>query len=176
MVRVSLAAAVAFSVSLGGVTAAGAAELPLRKPGLWEIKIKLTGGVAPTAMMRHCTDETTDREMSTLFNPLAPQPCKQSAVQKQGDTYTIEATCRADDKSVSLSSDVSGDFVTSYKVVTDTRTRSDPDSEPAVSSMTLEGKYVGSCEPGQKPGDVMMAGGMKVNVKDIENFKKLQKR
>ena len=56
MVRAGLAATGALLIWLGGPLSAGAAELPVRKPGLWEIKIKLTGGAAPTAMMRHCTD------------------------------------------------------------------------------------------------------------------------
>jgi hypothetical protein len=176
MVRAGLAAAVVFCVSLGAVLPASAAELPIRRPGLWEIKIKLTGGAAPTAMMRHCTDETIDREMSTLFNPLAPPPCKQTEIQKQGDKYSIDATCRADDKTFTLHSDVAGDFFSTYTVVTETKIQETPDSEPYVSNMTLEGKYAGSCKPGQKPGDVTMAGGMKVNVKDMDNFRKLLKR
>ena len=73
MVRAGLATAGALVIWLSGLSSASTAELPVRKPGLWEIKIKLTGGAAPTAVMRHCTDESTDRQMITLFNPLAPQ-------------------------------------------------------------------------------------------------------
>jgi hypothetical protein len=175
MVRAGLAAAGALLIWLGGAPSAGATELPVRKPGLWEIKIKLTGGAAPTAMMRHCTDESIDRQMSTLFNPLAPQPCPKSEIQKENDRFTIDATCRVDNKTVTLRSDVSGDFNSSYSVVTETRTQ-EPESEPSVSSMTLEGRYVGSCKWGQKPGDVVMAGGLKVNIKEMDRFKELLKR
>jgi Protein of unknown function (DUF3617) len=176
MVRAGLAATGALLIWLGGpLSSAGAAELPVRKPGLWEIKIKLTGGAAPTAMMRHCTDESTDRQMSTLFNPLQPQPCPKSEVSKQNDRFTIDSTCRIDNKTITLHSDVTGDFITSYTVVTETKTQ-EPDSEPSVSSMTLEGRHVGSCKWGQKPGDVVMAGGLKVNVKDMDKFRELLKR
>ena len=72
--------------------------------------------------------------------------------------------------------DVSGDFQSSYTVVTETRIQDDPDSDPTLSSMTLEGRYAGACKWGQKPGDVVMAGGMKVNVKEIDNFRKPPKR
>lgn len=176
MVRAGVAAAVLLSVSLGGTIAAGADELPIRKPGLWEIKIKLTGGAAPTAMMRHCTDETVDRQMSTMFNPLVPPPCTKSSIRKEGDNYTIDSSCTADDKLVRIHSDVSGDFASAYTVVTETKTQDDPDSDPTLSSMTLEGKYAGSCKFGQKPGDVTLAGGMKVNIKDMDNFRKLLKQ
>jgi hypothetical protein len=176
MVRAGLAAAVALSISLGALLPAGADELPIRKPGLWEIKIKLTGGAAPTAMMRHCTDEAVDRQLSTRFNPLIAPPCPKSSVQKEGDHYTVESSCNADDKIVKVRSDVSGDFQSSYTVVTETRTLDDPDSDPTLSSMTLEGKYLGGCKFGQKPGDVVMAGGLKINIKDLDNVKKPPKR
>jgi Protein of unknown function (DUF3617) len=176
MVRAGLVAAVVLCTSLGGLLPAGADELPFRKPGLWEIRIKLTGGAAPTAMMRHCTDESVDRQMSTLFNPLAPPPCAKSTVRKEGDHYTVESGCSTDGKIVKIHSDISGDFQSAYTVVSETKTQDDPDSDPALSSVTLEGKYAGSCKFGQKPGDVMLAGGMKINVKDIENLKKLLKR
>jgi hypothetical protein len=176
MVRAGLAAAGAGLIWLGGMLSAGAAELPVRKAGLWEIKIKLTGGAAPTAMMRHCTDETIDRQMSTMFNPLAPQPCPSNDIQKHPDRYTIDSVCRADNKSVTLHSDITGDFTTSYMVVTETKTQEEPDSEPAVTSMTLEGRYAGACKSGQKPGDVVMAGGLRVNVKDMDKYRELLKK
>jgi hypothetical protein len=164
------------SVSLAGLSPASADELPVRKAGLWDIKIKLTGGAAPTAMMRHCTDETVDRQMSTLFNPLAPQPCTRTTVQKEGDHYTVSASCNVDEKTVKVISDVGGDFQSAYTVVTETKVQDDPDSDPAISSMTLEGTYAGACKSGQKPGDVMMAGGLKLNVKTMGELKKPPKR
>jgi hypothetical protein len=181
MVRAGVAAAMMMTISLvglslAGMTPAGADELPVRKAGLWDIKIKLTGGAAPTAMMRHCTDESVDRQMSTLFNPLAPHPCTKTMVQKEGDHYTVNGSCSVDEKSVKVMSDVSGDFQSAYTVVTETKVQDDPDSDPVLSSMTLEGTYAGACKWGQKPGDVMMAGGLKVNVKTMGDFKKLQKR
>jgi hypothetical protein len=176
MVRSGLAAAGAALIWLGSTLPAATAELPIRKAGLWEIKIKLTGGAAPTAMMRHCTDDTTDRQMSTMFNPLAPQPCPSNDIQKHPDRYTIDSVCRADNKSVTLHSDITGDFTTSYMVVTETKTQEEPDSEPAITSMTLEGRYVGACKSGQKPGDVVMAGGLRVNVKDMGKYRELLKK
>ncbi|MGZ5927384.1 MAG: hypothetical protein ACXWLJ_11965, partial [Rhizomicrobium sp.] len=50
---------------------ARAVEAPVRKPGLWEMKIVRTGAPLPEMTMQHCTDETTDREMSTGLAPAA---------------------------------------------------------------------------------------------------------
>ena len=43
----------------------------LRKAGLWEMKMVRTGSPVPDMTMQHCTDETTDKEMSTTFSPMA---------------------------------------------------------------------------------------------------------
>ena len=37
--------------------------------------------------------------------------------------------------------------------------------------MTLEAKWLGACKADQKPGDIVMPGGMKMNVKDMEKLK-----
>lgn len=153
-------------------TAASAVELPKRKTGLWEIRIKITGGMMPTAKMYHCTDAGMDWKMSTLFNPMAQNPCPQFDVQKIEDHYTVESTCRAGDKTVTQHSKITGDFNTHYTVVMERGTKETETSEPAMSNMTLDGSYVGNCKPDQKPGDVIMAGGMKVNVRDLEQFLK----
>ena len=52
------------------VTGAGAVELPMRKAGLWEMKV-LSGPVrrCPGMTMQQCTDETTDKDMSTAYSP-----------------------------------------------------------------------------------------------------------
>jgi hypothetical protein len=176
MVLAGLAVAGALLIWVGAMQPAAAAELPLRKAGLWEIKIKLTGGAAPTAVMKHCTDETTDRQMSTMFNPLAPQPCPNNDIQKQADRTTVDSVCRTDNRSVTLHSDITGGFTTSYKVVTETKTQEEPDSEPTVTNMTLEGRYLGACKSDQKPGDVVMAGGLRVNVKSMDKYREIQKR
>jgi len=56
-------------------SAVRADELPLRKAGLWEMKITKVGGSVPEMTMQHCTDPTTDREMNNSFSPLAKQIC-----------------------------------------------------------------------------------------------------
>lgn len=40
-------------------------------------------------------------------------------------------------------------------------------------TMTLEAKWLGACKPGQKPGDIVMPGGFKMNVRDMDKLKAL---
>src|ERR1700756_1939149 len=50
----------AFCMALALLTAnaAGAVELPVRKAGLWEMKVQRAGSPVPDMTMQHCTDET----------------------------------------------------------------------------------------------------------------------
>ena len=58
-----------------------AVELPVRKPGLWEMKV-LGGGSTPEMTMQQCTDETTDKDMSTAMSPVAKEMCSKQDIQK----------------------------------------------------------------------------------------------
>jgi hypothetical protein len=40
-------------------------------------------------------------------------------------------------------------------------------------TMTVEAKWLGVCKPGQKPGDIVMSNGFKMNIKDAEKLKAL---
>jgi hypothetical protein len=42
-----------------------------------------------------------------------------------------------------------------------------PAAPPAETHMTIEAKYLGPCEAGQKPGDIIMSNGMKMNVQNM---------
>jgi hypothetical protein len=50
----------AFLLALLLALDARAVEMPLRKAGLWEMKMVRTGTPMPEATMQHCTDEASD--------------------------------------------------------------------------------------------------------------------
>jgi hypothetical protein len=47
---------------------------------------------------------------------------------------------------------------------------------PRDSTTTIEAKWLGACKPDQKPGDVVMPGGFKLNIRDAEKLKGLVPR
>src|SRR3954470_16459024 len=61
------------------VGGAAAVELPVRKAGLWEMKV-LSGGSVPEMTMQQCTDETTDKDMSTAMSPIAKDICSKQDI------------------------------------------------------------------------------------------------
>src|SRR5438876_11542685 len=74
---------------------AGAVELPVRKAGLWEMKVQRAGSPVPDMTMQHCTDETTDKEMSTSFSPVGKDVCSKQDIQKTATGYGSDSVCGA---------------------------------------------------------------------------------
>src|SRR3982750_467756 len=73
---------------------AGAVEMPIRKAGLWEMKVVRSGSTLPEMTMQHCTDETTDKDMSTTFSPLAKELCSKQDIVKTATGYVTDSVCK----------------------------------------------------------------------------------
>jgi hypothetical protein len=167
------------SLSLSGCALASfavtaiATELPLRKAGLWEMKVVKTGSKLPDMTMQHCTDPTTDKEMSNLVSPLAKQICTKQDVVKTASGYVSDSVCTVSGVSMTTHADIVGDFDSGYTVTSKSHTDKGPNGAPLDTVTTIEAKWVGACKPDQKPGDIVMPGGFKLNVKDAEKLKGL---
>jgi hypothetical protein len=151
---------------------ARADDLPVRKPGLWEMKIVKTGTALPEMTMQHCTDETTDKQMSTAFSPVAKETCSKRDIAKTATGYVSDSVCGAGGVSVTSHSDVTGDFNSAYTIKSTTHSDKGAGGVHDVTS-TIEAKWLGPCKPDQKPGDIVMPGGFKMNIKDAEKLKNL---
>jgi hypothetical protein len=157
--------------ALLGAPAARADEMPLRKPGLWEMKIVKTGSVLPETM-QHCTDETTDKQMSTAFSPVAKETCSKRDIAKTATGYVSDSVCSVGGATMTSHADVTGDFNSAYTVKSTAHSDKGPGGVHDVTS-TIEAKWLGPCKPDQKPGDIVMPGGFKMNIKDAEKLKNL---
>jgi len=151
---------------------AAAAEMPLRKPGLWEMKLVRPGSPLPEMTMQHCTDETTDKEMSTTFSPMSKEVCSKRDIQQTATGYVSDSVCSVGGASMTSHSDIIGDFNSAYTI------KMTAHSDRGVAgvrdtTMTIEAKWLGACKPDQKPGDIVMPGGFKLNIRDAEKLKAL---
>jgi hypothetical protein len=152
---------------------ASAVELPVRKAGLWEMKVLHTGSSVPDMTMQHCTDETTDKEMSTSFSPMAKEMCSRQDVQKTATGYVSDSVCGIAGMSITSHSEIIGDFNSAYTVKSTSHSERGPTGVPRDSTTTIEAKWLGACKADQKAGDIMMPGGMKMNIKDMQKLKDL---
>ena len=172
MTRQSLAFCLALALlALWPADQAGAVELPVRKAGLWEMKVLHAGSAAPDMTMQQCTDETTDKDMSTAFSPMAKDACSKNDIQKTATGYVTDSVCGFGGMSVKSHAEITGDFNSAYTVKSTSRTEGAPAGMPKDSTTTIEAKWLGACKADQKPGDIIMPGGMKMNIKDMEKLK-----
>jgi len=152
---------------------ARAVDLPLRKPGLWEIKVARTGSPVPEMAMQQCTDASTDKDMATAFSPMGKEICSRRDIQQTATGYVSDSVCSVAGISMTSHSEIRGDFNSAYTVKTTTHSERVVAGLPADTTATVEAKWLGACKADQKPGDIVMPGGFKLNIKDAEKLKGL---
>ena len=166
-----LGAALCLVLSAGS---ASADDLPVRKAGLWEMKMVRTGTPVPEMTMQHCTDETVDKEMNNNVSPIAKQICAKQDIKKTATSYVGDSECNVAGVSTTSHAEIVGDFNSAYTVKTSSHAQGGPAGATGRdTTMTLEAKWLGACKADQKPGDVVMPGGFKMNVRDVDKLKAL---
>jgi hypothetical protein len=154
-------------------TGAVADELPLRKPGLWEMKIVKVGSQLPALTTQQCTDPTVDKDMVNTVSPIAKQICSKQNLQRTATGYVNDSVCTISGATITSHTEVTGDFDSAYVVTTEAKSDKGPE-QLRDTTTRIEAKWLGDCKPGQKPGDIVMpGGGFKLNVKDADKLKAL---
>jgi hypothetical protein len=160
--NVSLLALCSGAALLLTATQAFAADAPLRKPGLWEVKTTIQdSGRAVT--VQQCIDAATDQMLQSSTGPFSAPLCASREVQKSEGGMTIDSKCSFNGKPASAHAVVSGSFDSAYTMAV----TAEGDDLPAT-KMTMDGKWLGACAADQRPGDVIMAGGVKVNIPELQ--------
>jgi hypothetical protein len=147
-----------------------AVELPVRKAGLWEMKMVRTGGAVPDMTMQHCTDASTDKQMSTSFSP-GKETCSRQDIQKTAAGYVSDTVCSVAGMTITSHAEITGDFNSAYTVKSTSHSEGGVTGKSHDSTTTIEAKWLGACKADQKPGDIVMPGGMKMNVMDLDKLK-----
>lgn len=162
-------------LSAGFATAALAADLPKRKPGLWEINMRVEGapGMGP---MQQCIDQNTDNLMQQRADERKPD-CSVMDVKTSGNKVTMHSVCKMEGTTVTTDGVFEGAFDSGYKGTLKSRFNP-PMHGMSESSMTQEARWLGPCKPGQKPGDVIMPQGMgpggTINMNEMMKDPKIQ--
>ncbi|SRR5579871_3024466 len=162
--KAGLHAALAIGASLAvlGAASASADEAAARKAGLWEVKTSIDDrGRAVT--VQQCIDGATDQMLQSSAGPFSAPVCAKRDVKKSDAGMTIDTQCTFNGKPASAHAVVTGSFETAY-----TMTVTAEGVDLPATRMTMEGKWLGACAPDQKPGDVIMANGVKVNIPELQ--------
>jgi hypothetical protein len=151
-----------------GVMPALADELPKRKAGLWEIKIVVGGRETPLRSIRQCADAETDALMSTNLEGLAGSKCEKLDVTDHDGTVTVDAVCKVGSATRATRAVITGDLNSAYRVAVvpgaTTQGTAGSSDQP---SMTIEAKWLGPCQQGQRAGDIILPGGVRLNIRSL---------
>lgn len=165
-------AGLAFSVQLLAVSPVQAEDFPQRKAGLWELTttIVMQGGMqqkVPGA--KQCIDATTDAEMMNAAQGSVGAACSKRETTHSGNTYTTDSVCTVSGSTITSHIVTSGDYNSAYQV--DSKSQMNPPlMGQKESTVHVDAKYAGACAPDQKPGDIILPTGMKMNLSDIKKM------
>jgi hypothetical protein len=149
---------------------ANADELPIRKPGLWEMTV-VRNGSSSEAKIQQCTDEASDKELVTTFSPMSKEVCSKRDTEKTATGYVSDSVCGTAGVSITSHSEITGDFNSAYTIKSKAHTQGGPAAIQGDHDTTVEAKWLGACKPDQKPGDIIVPGGLKVNIHDLDKLK-----
>jgi hypothetical protein len=151
-------------------SSAFALEMPARKPGLWQLRIEFAGRKLPAQTVKQCIDAASDKLMNSSYT--GGVSCSKQDVSHSGATMTIDTVCRSGPATNTSHVVVNGSFDSGYTMdVTSTRTGGPPvPGLPPGGAMhtTITAKWLGPCAAGMRPGDMIMANGMKMNMLDMQ--------
>ena len=70
----------------------------------------------PEMTMQQCTDETTDKDMSTAMSPMAKEMCSKQDIQKTSAGYVTDSVCGIAGMTIKSKAEITGDFNSAYTV------------------------------------------------------------
>lgn len=163
-----------------------AADAPLRKSGLWEIRTETTAGASgmPGPMtMQMCIDQKRDDITADPNAQDARKRCSKMDVKRSGNKVTIDSVCTHDKHTATGHTVISGNLTTDYRM--ENTTRFDPPMQGMQTvSSTMTGKWLGPCKPGQTHGSVTLSGmpgmgpgaGFKVDPEMMKRMQQMQQQ
>ena len=136
------------------------------KAGLWEMATQVEG-MPQTIVTKMCMDETLTASFTTKMGSLqqGDTKCSDQTVTRNGNTIDMTAVCVDGNQRINtkVHMEMKGD--TGYHQ-TINATFDPPTQGRSAVSTSIDGKWLGACGADMKPGDVVMPGGLKVNMYD----------
>ena len=119
------------------IVAAGAAEPPRIKPGLWEIRVQATGYSSPPVI--GCIGAMSDQQRQ-LEQANIRKLCSKHESRELDGKWVVDAVCAAGGNTVTqrVTTSLAGDSF-------------HEENKGSRGNNTSDGKWLGACKPGQKP-------------------------
>ena len=143
-------------------------DYPRLKPGLWEVSSRTSEQPkdSPPARSSMCLDDATAREMYRFSQGMMEGMCSKFDVKHTGNRYVSEAVCKLGDSRMVARSTMTVAGDTAYRIE-GSSSYDPPFMGIKDATTTVDAKHAGPCRPGQKPGDVVTAGGKTINIRNL---------
>jgi len=140
-------------------------DFPIIKEGLWATEVTSKTQNSKTKMKQCFGNSESIKDMFESTKKNLQGICSDFKTEGSGSTFTSTVTCDMGFMKVQSTSTATGDFSKEYKVTTTSV------MTPAIAGANgeisiINSKYIGECEPGMKPGDMITSDGKKMNVND----------
>lgn len=149
------------ATSILALPSTNAADMPMRKSGLWEIKMGNTidGQKMPGPMtMQICIDQSKDdmtadpKDMQDMR-----KQCSKMDMKRTGSGMDIDSVCTVGQHTATGRTVITGNLNSEYRMENTTRFTPPMQGMQTASSVTT-GKWLGPCKPGQKHGSMTVSG------------------
>jgi hypothetical protein len=162
-------ALVVLATSVAFADSAQALDLPKRKSGLWEMTMIGNQANGQPQTVTTCVDMKTDTGLTSSFGGKIPKNCGQPKMKKSASAITVTSVCKFSDSTVTTKAVLTGDFSNTYKIDR-TSAYNPPNKGMKESKQTIDAKWLGACKTDQRPGDMIMPDGAKINITDIQKL------
>lgn len=155
--------AILFAAAVLVASAAAADQLPHRKSGLWQITDAMSSSKMPPLSSKLCIDARTDDAIMSKGNAASKRMCSRHSLKMGGNVATINSTCKFGRSTITTRSTITFSGDAAYR--TETHVRYSPPFHGRVESvMTQDARWMGSCPPDMKAGEMIGPNGMKMNM------------
>lgn len=147
-----------------GPASVAPAALPARAPGLWEQTVSSRG---MTQTSRICLDKATEARFTWWGQHAGQGACSQTRITpRAGGGWSFSSSCdMGENGKTETRGEVTGDMARAYKVSAQSTILGARAPEMnGTHAMTLEARWKGPCPAGMAPGDMVLPGGMKINL------------
>ena len=138
---------------LAGV--AVAADIPHRKPGLWEMTSHSSSSTGMQITRRICLDRASEDLLNRAGVASSQETCSKVEMHSSGNQFTAKAVCHMG--SVKMTSEAITTFVSDTVSTTKVHATYDPPLAGRSQSDTQDdAKWLGACPADMKPGDMIL--------------------
>jgi hypothetical protein len=166
VMKIRLSAAAACMAASAIACPAFALDFPSRKPGLWEIQSGDPTGKGAGHTMQQCIDAASDKALRDMGQGMGKDMCSKQELRADGGKLVMDSVCKIGNTVATSHAVMSGDFSTAYRMESKS-TYNPPLMGRAEGASVMDAKWIGPCKADQKPGDMVMSNGMKMNVLDM---------